>query len=62
MFRRIVQHHESMEVYNHDDACDVTLSVYPHRAGLKNMPGHGGIRTYDLWNTRPIYALPTELR
>jgi hypothetical protein len=30
------------------DACDVTLSVYPHRAGLKNMPGHGGIRTYDL--------------
>ena len=32
------------------DACDVTLSVYPHRAGLKNMPGHGGNRTYDLWN------------
>ena len=27
--------------------CDVTLSAYPHRAGLKNMPGHGGIRTYD---------------
>ena len=26
-----------------------TLSVYPHRASLKNMPGHGGIRTYDLW-------------
>ena len=25
------------------DACDVTLSVCPHRAGLKNMPGHGGI-------------------
>ena len=22
-----------------------TLSVYPHRASLKNMPGHGGIRT-----------------
>ena len=20
------------------DACDVTLSVYPHRASLKNMP------------------------
>ena len=31
--------------------CDVTLSVYPHRASLKNMPGHGGNRTYDLWNT-----------
>ena len=30
-----------------------TLSVYPHRAGLKNMPCHGGIRTYDLWNTSP---------
>ena len=34
------------------DACDVTLSVYPHRASLKNMPDHGGNRTYDLWNTR----------
>ena len=32
------------------DACDVTLSVYPHRASFKNMPGHGGNRTYDLWN------------
>jgi hypothetical protein len=29
--------------------CDVTLSVYPHLAGLKNMPGHGGNR--NLWNT-----------
>ena len=27
-----------------------TLSAYPHRASLKNMPGHGGIRTYDLRN------------
>ena len=34
-------------------ACDVTLSVYPHRASLKNMPDHGGNRTYDLWNTSP---------
>ena len=24
------------------DACDVTLSVYPHRASLNNMPDHGG--------------------
>jgi hypothetical protein len=24
------------------EACDVTLSVNPHRASLKNMPGHGG--------------------
>ena len=23
-------------------ACDVTLSAYPHRASLKNMPDHGG--------------------
>jgi hypothetical protein len=35
------------------DACDVTLSVYPHRPSLKNMPGHGGKRTYDFWNTCP---------
>jgi hypothetical protein len=27
------------------DACDVTLSVYPHQASLKNMPDHGGNRT-----------------
>ena len=26
------------------DVCDVTLSVYPHRTSLENMPGHGGIR------------------
>ena len=36
------------------DICGVILSVYPHRASLKNMPGHGGIRTYDLWNTSPM--------
>ena len=36
------------------DACDVTLSVYPHRASLKIMPDHGGNRTYDLWNTSPM--------
>ncbi|CAB4018646.1 chromodomain-helicase-DNA-binding 8-like, partial [Paramuricea clavata] len=34
--------------------CEVTLSVYPHRASLKNMPDHGGNRTYDLWNTSPM--------
>jgi hypothetical protein len=27
-------------------ACDVTLSVYRHRAGLKNTPGHGGNRRF----------------
>ena len=36
------------------DACNVTLSVYPHWASLKNMPVHGGNRTYDLWNTRQM--------
>ena len=36
------------------DACGVTLSVYPHRANFKNLPGHGGNRTYDLWNTSPM--------
>ena len=29
------------------DTCDVTQNVYPHRASLKNMPDHGGNRTYD---------------
>ena len=38
------------------DVCDVTMSVYPHRASLKNMPGHGGNRTYDLWNTSPMLS------
>ena len=36
------------------DACDVTLSIYRHRGSLKNMPVHGGNRTYDLWNTSPM--------
>ena len=31
-----------------------TLSVYPHRASLKNMPGHDGIRTYNLRNASPM--------
>ena len=31
-----------------------SLSVDLHRASLKNMPGHGGIRTYDLWNASPM--------
>ena len=38
-----------------------TLSVYPHRASLKNMPGHGGIRTYDLWNAS-LGSNPTVAR
>ena len=45
------------------DACDVTPSVHPHRASLKNMPDHGGNRTYDLWNTSPYspeYITPTQ--
>ena len=41
------------------DAYDVTLSVYPHRASLKNMPGHGGNRTYDL--ASPLTVLELEL-
>ena len=40
-------------IYRHD-ACDVTLSVYPHRASLKYMPDRGGNRTYDIWNTSPM--------
>ena len=38
----------------HDGFCDVTLSVYPHWASLKNVPDHGGNRTYDLRNTSPM--------
>ena len=34
--------------------CVATLSVYPHRASLKNMPDHGGNQTYDLWNANPM--------
>ena len=42
--------------------CDVTLmSVYPHRASLKNIPGHGGNRTYDLWNTSPMLCQHDEI-
>ena len=36
------------------DACDVALSVYPHRASLKNMPNQGGNGSYDLRNTSPM--------
>ena len=36
------------------DVCDVTLSEYPYRASLKNMPDDGGNRNYDLWNTSPM--------
>jgi hypothetical protein len=39
----------------YNDACDVILSVYLHRASLKNMPDHGGNQTYDLWNLDAIY-------
>jgi hypothetical protein len=50
------------------DVCDVTLSVYPHRANLKNMPGHdytasspsdkGGTADNTSRNEiRPLFAL-----
>ena len=45
------------------DVCDVTLSVYPHWGRLRNMPGHDGNRTYDLWNTSPceeVISLASE--
>ena len=37
------------------DACDVTLSVYPHRVSLKNMPDRGGNRTYDIFQACPVW-------
>ena len=36
------------------DACDVTLSVYPHRASLKNMPDHGGIPVQGFQGSIPV--------
>jgi Na+-transporting methylmalonyl-CoA/oxaloacetate decarboxylase beta subunit len=39
--------------------CDVTLSVYPHRAVLKNMPGHGGIYTLRVTSHKHIIHLST---
>ena len=47
--------------YLNFDACDLTLSVYPHRASLKNMPSTVGIEptTFGI----PAQSLPgTELR
>ena len=44
------------------DACDITLSVYAHRASLENIPGHGGNRIYDLWNTSLMLCQLHELR
>jgi hypothetical protein len=38
------------------DACDVTPSVYPHCASLKNMPGHGGNRTYVRVTSQASYT------
>ena len=31
-----------------------TILVYSYRAGLKNMAGKGGNRTYDLCNSSPM--------
>jgi hypothetical protein len=44
-------------------ACDVTLSVYPHRAGLKNMPDHGG-KLAEHWASIPkvVGSFPTMAR
>ena len=39
-----------------------TLSVYPHRASLKNMPGHGGIRTYWASIPKVVGSNPTVAR
>ena len=35
-------------MYSGEYVCDVTLSVNPHRASLKNMPGHVGIEPTEL--------------
>jgi hypothetical protein len=38
-------------MYSGEYVCDVTLSVYPHLASLKNMPGHGGLSS-EISHTR----------
>ena len=35
---------------SNNDLSGATLSLYLHRPSWKNMPDHGGNRTYDLWN------------
>ena len=40
------------------DACDGSLSVYPHGASLKNMPDHGENRTYDFGILAQFSASP----
>ena len=41
------------------DACDVTLSVYAHRASLKNMPDHGGESNLrPLWESNLRHLIP----
>ena len=36
------------------DVCGVTLSVHPTPGKLKSLPGHGGNRTRNLWETSPM--------
>jgi hypothetical protein len=38
---------------------DVTLSVYPHRTSLKNMPGHGGASIPKVVGSIPTVARHT---
>ena len=41
------------------DICDVTLSVYPHRASLKNMPGPGGLVFQRASIPKVVGSIPT---
>ena len=41
-------------MYSGEYVFDVTLSVYPHRAGPSAPPDHDGNRTRDLWDTSPM--------
>jgi hypothetical protein len=43
-----------------NDLCCYSECIYPHRASLKNMPGHGGNRT--LLMLRVCWPLPTLLQ
>ena len=41
------------------DACDVTLSAYPHRASLKNMPVHAQLAEHWASISKVVGSIPT---
>jgi hypothetical protein len=61
-FSLVLGHSNSNNTLFEYDACDVTLSAYPHRASLKNMPGWCGytLRVTSQASYLPEYITPTQ--